>query len=47
MRCYGHVINLAARAFLFSDDPDAFKLEIKNVEKLKLEIRYKHKLLTL
>jgi hypothetical protein len=47
MRYYGYVINLAAKAFLFSNDSDAFKLEIKNAEKLKLEIRYKHKLLTL
>jgi hypothetical protein len=47
MRCYGHVINLAAKAFLFSDDSVAFKLKIKNAEKLKLEIRYKQKLLIL
>jgi hypothetical protein len=47
MRCYGHVINLAAKAFLFSDDPDAFELEIENTEKLKLEIRHERELLTL
>jgi hypothetical protein len=41
MRCYGYVINLAAKAFLFSDNSIAFKLKIKNVEKLKLEIYYK------
>jgi hypothetical protein len=47
MRCYGHVINLAARAFLFGDDPDAFELEIENAEKLKLEIRHERELLAL
>ena len=45
--CYGHIINLAAKAFLFSDDPDAFKLEIDNLEKLKLKIHHEHELLTL
>jgi hypothetical protein len=47
MYCYGHIINLVAKAFLFGDDPDAFKLEIENAEKLKLEIRYKRELLAL
>jgi hypothetical protein len=41
MRYYSHVINLVTKAFLFSDDSIAFKLKIKNAEKLKLEIRYK------
>ena len=45
LRCYGHVINLAAKAFLFGDDPDAFELEIENLEKLKLEIRHERELL--
>ncbi|RKK62642.1 hypothetical protein BFJ69_g17003 [Fusarium oxysporum] len=27
MRCYGHVLNLVARAFLFGTDADAFELE--------------------
>lgn len=27
MRCYGHVINLVARAFLFGKDADSFELE--------------------
>jgi hypothetical protein len=45
LRCYGYVINLAAKAFLFGDDPDAFELEIENLEKLKLEIRHKRELL--
>jgi hypothetical protein len=47
MRCYGHVINLAAKAFLFGDDPVAFELEIENAEKLKLEIRHEQELLML
>jgi hypothetical protein len=47
MRCYSYIINLTVKAFLFSDNPDAFKLEIKNFKKLKLKIHYEHKLLTL
>jgi hypothetical protein len=47
LRYYGHVINLSAKAFLFGDDSDAFKLEIENLKKLKLEIRYKRELLAL
>lgn len=47
MRCYGHIINLAAKAFLFSDDPVAFKLEIENAERLKLEIHHKQELFAL
>ena len=39
LHCYGHIINLAVKAFLFDDDPDAFELEIDTLEKLKLEIR--------
>ena len=27
MRCYGHILNLVARAFLFGNDADAFELE--------------------
>jgi len=46
LRCYGHVINLAAKAFLFGHNPDAFELEIENLEKLKLEIRHERELLT-
>jgi hypothetical protein len=45
LHCYGHVINLAIKAFLFGHNPDAFKLEIKNLEKLKLEIHYERELL--
>ena len=45
LRCYGHVINLAAKAFLFGHNPDAFELEIENLEKLKLEIRHERELL--
>jgi len=45
LRCFGHIINLSAKTSLFSEDPDAFKLEIDNLEKLKLEVRYKRELL--
>jgi len=45
LRCFGHVINLSAKAFLFGKDPDAFELEIDNLEKLKLEVRYERELL--
>jgi hypothetical protein len=47
MRCYGHIINLAAKAFLFDDDPVAFELKIENAEKLKLEICHEQELLAL
>ena len=47
LRYYGHIINLVAKAFLFSDNPVAFKLKIENTEKLNLKIRHKQELLTL
>jgi hypothetical protein len=47
LHCYSHIINLAAKAFLFSNKPDAFKLKIDNLKKLKLETRHELKLLTL
>jgi hypothetical protein len=47
LRCYGHIVNLAAKAFLFSDEPDAFELKIDNLEKLKLEVRHERELLAL
>ncbi len=34
VRCLGHIINLSAKAFLFSDDPDAFELIINDQRKL-------------
>ena len=27
LRCFGHIVNLAPKAFLFRKDPDAFKVE--------------------
>jgi hypothetical protein len=27
LRCFGHVVNLAAKAFLFGNDPEAFEVE--------------------
>ena len=47
LRCYRHVINLVVKVFLFSDDPDAFELEINTLKKFKFEIRHERKLLTL
>ena len=47
LRCYGHVINLAAKAFLFGDDPDAFEVEIDNLKKMKLEVKHEQELLRL
>jgi hypothetical protein len=47
LRCYSYIINLSIKAFLFSDNPNTFKLEIDFFKKLKLEIRYKRELLTL
>ena len=47
LRCYGHVINLSVKVFLFGNDPDAFEFKINNLEKFKLEIRYERELLTL
>jgi hypothetical protein len=45
LRYSGHIINLAVKAFLFGNNPDAFEPEIENLEKLKLEIRHEHELL--
>jgi hypothetical protein len=45
MRCIGHVVNLAAKSFLFGQDPDAFELTVDNLATLKLEERHKRELL--
>ena len=45
LRCHGHIINLAAKAFLFGSNFDAFELEISNLELLKLEIKHEKELL--
>jgi hypothetical protein len=47
LRCHGHIINLAAKAFLFGDDPDAFELEIDNLRQIKLEAKHERELLAL
>jgi hypothetical protein len=47
LRCYGHIINLAAKAFLFGKDPDAFEVEVDNLKKLELEVRHEEELLIL
>ena len=45
LRCFSYIINLSTKAFLFSEDSNAFELEIDNLEKLKLKVRYKRELL--
>ena len=47
LRYYKYVINLVIKVFLFSNDPDVFKLEINTLEKFKFEIRHKRELLIL
>src|SRR5205809_5631160 len=37
LRCLGHIINLAAKAFLFGINADAFKREIANDEEIDIE----------
>ena len=27
LRCFGHIVNLAAKAFLFGKDPESFEVE--------------------
>jgi hypothetical protein len=34
VRCLGYIVNLAAKAFLFGEDPDAFKLTTNNARQL-------------
>ena len=47
LRCHGHIINLAAKAFLFGDKAEAFEIEADNLGNLKLEIKYEQELLRL
>jgi len=37
--CLGHVINLAAKAFLFGKNPDAFEKELKSVDEYNEEVK--------
>ena len=37
--CLGHVINLAAKAFLFGTNPDAFERELKSVDEYNEEVK--------
>jgi hypothetical protein len=39
LRCLGHVINLAAKAFLFGNDEGSFDFEISKLAHLRLEVR--------
>jgi hypothetical protein len=37
MRCFGHILNLVARAFLYGDDADSFELQSLALEVLQRE----------
>ena len=37
LRCWGHILNLAAKAFLFGQDPDAFEIEAEMNQNLSRE----------
>ena len=37
LRCFGHVINLVVKAFLWGDDPEAFEIEVSNYQTLEKE----------
>ena len=37
LRCWGHILNLAAKAFLFGQDPDAFEIEAEMNQNLSHE----------
>jgi hypothetical protein len=39
LRCLGHIINLAAKAFLFGTDSGSFDFEISEMAKVRLEVR--------
>jgi hypothetical protein len=39
LRCLGHIINLAAKAFLFGSDSGSFDFEISQTARLRLEVR--------
>jgi hypothetical protein len=37
LRCFGHIVNLAAKAFLFGKDPEAFEVEADSYARLQQE----------
>ncbi len=37
LRCFGHIVNLAAKAFLFGEEADAFELEVDSYTQRQLE----------
>jgi hypothetical protein len=45
LRCLGYIINLAARAFLFSRNTKAFELIIQDLTLRKLNEKYRRELL--
>jgi len=36
VRCLGHIVNLAAKAFLFSKDPDSFEANSRNKKERRI-----------
>ena len=32
MRCFGHILNLVAKSFLYGDNADAFELDGDHIE---------------
>jgi hypothetical protein len=45
LRCLGHIINLAAKAFLFSRNAEAFKSVIQDLTLRKLNEKYRRELI--
>jgi hypothetical protein len=39
LRCFGHIINLAAKAFLFGKDPEAFEAEVDSYVQFRQDER--------
>ena len=37
LRCFGHIVNLAAKAFLFGEEAEAFELEVDSYVQLQQE----------
>ena len=46
LRCWGHIINLAAKAFLSGTDSKAFELDNSDSEEEKEELRLEKEQLT-
>ena len=40
LQCFGHILNLTVKAFLFGQDTDAFEVEILTAYSLEVENNY-------